>query len=37
MHVLTRFVADLAVVGKKVIDFYKKRGGEVVSPLVRAL
>lgn len=29
--------ADIAVVGKKVVDFYKIRGGEVVSPLVRAL
>ncbi|KAI0085477.1 transketolase [Irpex rosettiformis] len=29
--------SNLAVVGKKVIDFYKKKGGEVISPLVRAL
>jgi transketolase len=29
--------ADIAVVGKKVVDFYKAKGGEVVSPLVRAL
>ncbi|KAI0340634.1 transketolase [Trametopsis cervina] len=28
---------NLAVVGKKVIDFYKKKGGEVISPLVKAL
>ncbi|KAF7789568.1 hypothetical protein EIP86_000514 [Pleurotus ostreatoroseus] len=29
--------ANLAVVGKKVVDFYKQKGGEVVSPLVKAL
>ncbi|KAF7295104.1 Transketolase [Mycena indigotica] len=29
--------ANIAVVGKKVVDFYKQKGGEVVSPLVRAL
>jgi hypothetical protein len=29
--------ADIAKVGTKVIDFYKKKGGEVVSPLVKAL
>ncbi|KAH9977191.1 transketolase [Lactifluus volemus] len=28
---------NIAVVGKKVVDFYKAKGGEVVSPLVRAL
>lgn len=28
---------DIAVVGKKVIDFYKRKGGEVVSPMVKAL
>ncbi|PSR88894.1 hypothetical protein PHLCEN_2v5043 [Hermanssonia centrifuga] len=28
---------NIAVVGKKVIDFYKKKGGEVVSPMVKAL
>ncbi|KAI0078159.1 transketolase [Panus rudis PR-1116 ss-1] len=26
----------LAEVGKKVVDFYKKKGGEVVSPLIKA-
>jgi transketolase len=30
-------VTDIAVVGKKVVDFYKAKGGEVVSPLVKAL
>jgi hypothetical protein len=34
--VLTSFPLDIAVVGKKVVDFYKKKGGEVVSPLVKA-
>jgi len=29
--------SNIAVVGKKVVDFYKKKGGEVVSPLVKAL
>ncbi|TFK55274.1 transketolase [Heliocybe sulcata] len=29
--------ANIAVVGKKVVDFYKKKGGEVVSPLVKAI
>lgn len=28
---------DIAVVGKKVVDFYAAKGGEVVSPLVKAL
>jgi len=28
---------DLAVVGKKVVDFYKKRGISVVSPLEKAI
>jgi len=28
---------NIAVVGKKVADFYKKKGGEVISPLVKAL
>ncbi|KAF7965409.1 hypothetical protein HWV62_1563 [Athelia sp. TMB] len=28
---------NIAVVGKKVVDFYKKKGGEVVSPLVKAI
>jgi transketolase len=28
---------DIAVVGKKVVDFYTAKGGEVVSPLVKAL
>jgi transketolase len=27
---------DIAVVGKKVVDFYAAKGGEVVSPLVKA-
>jgi transketolase len=30
-------LADIATVGKKVVDFYKKKGGEVISPLVKAL
>ena len=28
---------DIAAVGKKVVDFYAAKGGEVVSPLVKAL
>ncbi|GJE97081.1 transketolase [Phanerochaete sordida] len=28
---------NLSVVGKKVVSFYKKKGGEVISPLVKAL
>lgn len=28
--------SNVAVVSKKVIDFYKKKGGEVVSPMVKA-
>ncbi|KAH9171510.1 transketolase [Lactarius sanguifluus] len=28
---------NIALVGKKVVDFYKTKGGEVVSPLVKAL
>ncbi|KAJ7343682.1 transketolase [Mycena albidolilacea] len=28
--------SNIAVVGKKVVDFYKKKGGEVVSPLIKA-
>ncbi len=28
---------DIAAVGKKVVEFYKKKGGEVVSPLVKAI
>ncbi|KAF8964023.1 transketolase [Flammula alnicola] len=28
--------SNIAVVGKKVVDFYKQRGGQVVSPLVKA-
>jgi transketolase len=28
--------SNIAVVGKKVVEFYKKKGGEVVSPLVKA-
>lgn len=29
-------VLDIAVVGKKVVDFYQKKGGPVISPLVKA-
>ncbi|KAJ7940848.1 transketolase [Mycena leptocephala] len=28
--------SNIAVVGKKVVEFYKKKGGEVVSPLIKA-
>lgn len=28
---------DLAIVGKNVVEFYKKRGGRVVSPLEKAI
>jgi len=28
--------SNIAAVGKKVVEFYKKKGGEVVSPLVKA-
>jgi hypothetical protein len=28
---------DLAVVGKKVVDYYKKRGIPVISPLEKAI
>jgi transketolase len=28
---------NIALVGKKIVDFYKAKGGEVVSPLVKAL
>ena len=28
---------DIAAIGKKVVDFYAAKGGEVVSPLVKAL
>jgi len=28
---------DIAAVGKKVVEFYKKKGGEIVSPLVKAI
>jgi transketolase len=31
-HIFT----DIAVIGKKVADFYAAKGGEVVSPLVKA-
>lgn len=34
---LTSFVTDVAELGKKVVAFYKKKGGFVVSPLVSAL
>jgi transketolase len=27
---------DIAKVGKQVVDFYKQKGGPVVSPLVKA-
>ena len=30
------YPADIADVGKKVVDFYKKKGGEVISPLLKA-
>ena len=33
---LTVTLLDIAVYGKKVADFYKAKGGEVVSPLVKA-
>ncbi|KAK0210537.1 transketolase [Desarmillaria ectypa] len=29
--------SNIAVVGKKVVEFYKQKGGEVVSPLVKAI
>ncbi|KAL0947164.1 hypothetical protein HGRIS_013291 [Hohenbuehelia grisea] len=29
--------SNIAVVGKKVVDFYKKKGGEITSPLVKAI
>ncbi|KAI0747895.1 transketolase [Daedaleopsis nitida] len=28
---------NIAAVGKKVVDFYKKKGGEVISPLLKAI
>ncbi|KAG9123058.1 Transketolase [Ceratobasidium sp. 392] len=28
---------NIAALGKKIVDFYKKKGGEVISPLVKAL
>jgi transketolase len=28
--------SNIAVVSQKVIDFYKKKGGEVISPLLKA-
>ena len=27
---------DIASVGKKVVEFYKQKGGEVVSPILKA-
>jgi len=37
-HVLEpHHFTDIAAVGKKVVDFYTAKGGEVVSPLVKAL
>ena len=30
-------ITDIVTVGQKVIDFYRKKGGEIVSPLVKAL
>ena len=29
--------ADIAKVGSKVINFYKTKGGEVISPLIKAI
>ncbi|EMD38633.1 hypothetical protein CERSUDRAFT_113807 [Gelatoporia subvermispora B] len=29
--------SNIATVGKKVVDFYRKKGGEVISPLVKAI
>lgn len=29
--------SDIAAVGKKVVDFYRQKGGEVISPLVKAI
>lgn len=34
---ITNGILDIAVVGKKVVDFYTKKGGEIVSPLIKAL
>ena len=34
---ISPFFTDIAAVGKKVVDFYAAKGGEVVSPLVKAL
>jgi transketolase len=31
------FLSDIAIVGKKVVEFYRKRGGDVLSPLVKAI
>jgi transketolase len=28
---------NIASVGKKVVEYYKKRGGEIFSPLIKAL
>jgi len=36
-QLLTSLFTDIAELGKKVVDFYKKKGGEVISPLVKAL
>ena len=33
---LTQPRTDIAAVGKKVVEFYEKKGGDVVSPLVKA-
>lgn len=30
-------ILDLAIIGKKVVDFYKKRGIPVISPLEKAI
>ena len=35
--VLTTARPDIAELGKKVVAFYKQKGGEVVSPLVKAI
>ena len=33
----SHYYTDIALVGKKVVDFYKAKGGKVESPLVKAL
>jgi len=34
---IARAFLDIAEKGKKVIGFYKKKGGEVITPLLKAL